>query len=367
MRYESTQHNISWFRDRSDEGTLRIKPPYQRRPVWTIRQKSHLVETILLRFPIPEIYVHVEIDEQGKSRYAVVDGQQRIRTILQFVGAKTDDLDEGDIGFSLGHLEPNDEFFDMAFNDLTAEQRREFFAYTLAVREIHDARDADVRSIFTRLNKFLTKLNPQELRNAVYSGPFVRLACTLADDEFWTENRILTPAVIRRMGDIEFVSELLIGVLDGPQSGKADVIDDYYYRFEEYDDEFPEQGEIRRRFGKTLLLIQKVLPDIRETRWKNRTDFYSLFVACAHKLRKQVLIDTEQALKEFRRRLDDFAGQVASAISAEGVDFESHVRRYADAHQKGSNEKSRRAARHEALLSVLDPCFKERRTASASR
>src|ERR1043166_3382087 len=92
MNFESTQQNVAWFRDRYLEGTLKIKPPFQRKPVWAARQKCSLVESILMDLPVPEIYVQqsTTTDGEGKVTYAIVDGQQRIRAVLQFLGAEID-------------------------------------------------------------------------------------------------------------------------------------------------------------------------------------------------------------------------------------------------------------------------------------
>jgi uncharacterized protein with ParB-like and HNH nuclease domain len=90
MDFNSSEETISWFRDRYREGTLKIKPPYQRKPVWAARQKCSLVESILLQLPVPEIYVQRSTTPDGVTSYAIVDGQQRLRTVLQFVGSETD-------------------------------------------------------------------------------------------------------------------------------------------------------------------------------------------------------------------------------------------------------------------------------------
>lgn len=362
MRYQPGSQSIAWFKDLYRDGRLVIKPPYQRRPVWQNRQKATLIETVLLKLPIPEIYVHVTIDDEGMQQYAVVDGQQRIRAILQFIGA---DKDEGEQDYNRFCLEPLDDANSphrgRSFDDLTTQERKEFYSYVLAVREIYDATDEAVRGVFTRLNKFLTKLNDQELRNATFSGPFVRLASQLAEDEFWADAGIVSPMLIRRMKDIEFVSELLIGVIDGPQAGKASVIDEYYQRFEDDDDEFMGQADVKRRFARTLSLVQRLLPDIKDTRWKNRTDLYSLFVAIAHVLRTRAFSDAEDAIESMRGAICKFADQVDAAIGSSEKSVSSSVRQYADAHEKGSNDKSRRAARHEAILTVIEKFSQERK------
>lgn len=89
MKFSSNPQAISWFRDKYKAGDLKLRPPYQRKPVWAARQKCYLIESILLGLPVPEIFIHQTTDEDGNTKHAVVDGQQRIRTVLQFVGFET--------------------------------------------------------------------------------------------------------------------------------------------------------------------------------------------------------------------------------------------------------------------------------------
>ena len=60
----TTLRNISWFKSAHDRKELDIKPPFQRNPVWVTRQKSYLIDTILNKFPIPEIYMQETVDEK---------------------------------------------------------------------------------------------------------------------------------------------------------------------------------------------------------------------------------------------------------------------------------------------------------------
>lgn len=356
MIYSPTQQTIGWFKEQYLDEHLELRPPYQRRPVWTIKQKSNLIESILLGLPIPEVYVHVVTDDVGTTTYAVVDGQQRIRTILQFIGVDKDPKEEENNSFALEDLPEDSKWRNTTFDELTSEQKKKFFGYQLAVRQLENSTDEEVRDMFRRLNTFLTKLNDQELRNSTYSGPFVQLVEQLANDDYWAENGIVSAALIRRMKDLEFVSELLIGITDGPQTGSAKVIDDYYYHFEEYKEEFPKQKSVKRRYAKTLDLIRELFPNIRKTRWKNRTDFYSLFIVIAELLADHELPQSQHA--GIRKTLTNFANEVEERISDEHAKVSRGAAEYARAAVRGSSDRSRRAARHEALLNEIEGCFK---------
>lgn len=357
MEHKSQPQSISWFQNHYLAGRLELRPPFQRKPVWTDKQRSFLIESILLGVPTPEVYVQVSQSDDGTQAYGVVDGQQRLRTILQFIGIETED-DQGDgednNDFSLDKLPETSPFSDKHFSELSSAQKKTFFQYEMCVRFLITEDMKQVEDVFKRLNKYTLPLKAQELRNATFHGAFAKLSETLADDDYWAVNRIVSPAAIRRMGDIEMMSDLLIGLLHGPQGGSAKIIDQYYEQYEEYEDEFPEQSRITRLFGRTLDAIQRIFPKISDApRWGNRADFYTLFIALGHLFKeKQIGIrsrtSTAKALIRFAEEVDQRL-EDPLAKTSEGA------RRYTAAIEKGVNDKSRRNERHDALLEVLTP------------
>ena len=353
MRHSATTHPISWFTERDREGNLTLQPNFQRRPVWTNRQKSNLTESILLALPVPEIYMQVRTDPDGRSEYIVVDGQQRITAILEFIGVN------GREPFELRYLQEDSLWSGSTFNDLSDEQKAAFYGHSMAVRYLQDALDNEIEDLFRRLNKYLTPLNPQELRNATYKGPFLKLSESLAEDEFWSENGIVKPDAIRRMRDIEFISDLLIGVLDGPQGGNANTLNDYYALYEDYEREFPGQRECKKRFSNALELIQELLPEIKRSRWSNKTDFYSLFVSLAHLLRTDVVPDDN--IDPLADSLEEFEQEIAAYQEDEDADVQDVVGHYVGAMRRGSSDQFRRGVRHKAVLPVISPHFRRRR------
>jgi hypothetical protein len=355
MNFHSSSQNIGWLRDRYIEGTLIIKPPFQRKPVWAARQKCYLVESILMGLPVPEIYIQQTVPVEGNTRYAVVDGQQRVRTVLQFIGSEIDPEQQDYNRFVLDKLDVTSPWSNMSFEDLASEKKREFLQYHFSTRLLDTDSDEEVRDMFKRLNKYLTPLNAQELRNAMYCGPFVSLVERLGDDDYWVENKIISTAQIRRMGDLEFVSELLIGVLHGPQGGSGKIVDAYYEQYEDFDDEFPEQKRAVRLFEKTKKTVKKVLPDIRPTRWSNKTDFYTLFVALAQLLRTNDLKEDNvsalsEKLRSFAEEIDLRTSNEEAVVSREAINYVRNVR-------KGANDKSRRGERHVSLTKIIKEFF----------
>ncbi|MFT3898523.1 MAG: DUF262 domain-containing protein [Thermomonas sp.] len=314
MKHTTRPQSIAWFQDHYRAGRLTLRPPFQRKPVWTDKQRSALIESALLNIPIPEVYVQVTHADDGTEAFGVIDGQQRLRTILQFVGLERDDDQDGvnNNNFVLAALPNSSKFKDTSFADVQGESRKEFYQYEICVRFIYSDDQKEIEDVFKRLNKFMMPLKAQELRNATYHGAFAKLAENLADDDYWAVNRIVSPAAIRRMSDIEMMSDLLIGLLHGPQGGAAKIIDSYYEQYEQYDDEFPDQTRIKRTFERTKAFLENLFGDVSATRWGNRADFYSLFVALGSLLEKGSIAKVQE--KHVRDALISFADQVEPEI-----------------------------------------------------
>src|SRR5271154_5285634 len=87
QRRPSTQ-DLTWLLDLHQNRQLDLNPPYQRRSVWTVKDKQFFLDTIFRNYPSPAIFLHKTISEAGKATYHVVDGKQRTQTILDFVTNK---------------------------------------------------------------------------------------------------------------------------------------------------------------------------------------------------------------------------------------------------------------------------------------
>lgn len=355
MKHASRPQSIAWFQDHYKAGRLELRPPFQRKPVWSDKQRCALVESVLLNIPIPEVYVQVSQGEDGTEEFGVVDGQQRLRTILQFIGLEREEDQDGDDNnnFVLDVLPATSLFKGKSFADVTTEGRKEFFQYEICVRLLYTENTKEIEDVFKRLNKFLMPLKPQELRNATYHGAFAVLSEKLADEAYWAVNRIVSPAAIRRMADIEMMSDLLIGLLHGPQGGSAKIIDQYYEQYEQFEDEFPDQNRVKRLFERALGAIERLFPKIAETRWGNRADFYTLFIAMGTLLEKNELTKSKE--KDLREGLMNFADEINKRLASPTAKTGTEAKVYARAIEKGSNDKARRTDRQESLISIVLP------------
>lgn len=198
-----------------DEGKLIVDDTYQRRSVWSEKDKVRLIETILLQLVIPELFFwKADTDpETGVSTTHIVDGQQRIKAIYSFINnefkLKPQYLLDGGI---------KSEYSNKYFKDLNAETRKAFWNYQLMIIEIDSkATRDDIITMFNRLNLTDYSLNDQEKRNSV-SGEFAALARELSDNPLWDEKRLFTGPDVKRMKDVEFCASIVLlyrkGIID---------------------------------------------------------------------------------------------------------------------------------------------------------
>jgi hypothetical protein len=344
MKVNPTTYPISWFKDRNLEKALVLKPPYQRKPVWTDKQKAYLIDTILKHYHIPEMYIHRETSSTGQAIYNVVDGQQRIRSVLDFI--------TGD--FSLLE-EYTPEYTDYNFDDLPDTVKKDFWGYTLYVREITEATEDDVRNLFKRMNQNVVPLNPQELRHATYSGDFIKLMEEIAENEIWAENKIVTSNEIRRMNDVQFISDLFISLMDGIQD-KTKEMDKYYAQYEV---DFTDKVKWYTQFNAIISTIIKIFPNLRDTRWRNKSDFYTLFMVLREVMLEKKYIP-EEKYKQVQKDLLSFSDKVNEAVKREvKTRFSIDVKTYVDAVKKSTTDKDRRISRHKIIHKIISKYAKK--------
>ena len=226
-------------------GELSIQPKYQRRrTAWPINAKTALLDTILNNFPLPPIYLRDYVDDSGKRRKEIIDGQQRISTIIEFY----------DNEFALSKNIFDEGFYGSTFSELPYEEQQMIEDFEVSFISIRGASDSDIISIFSRLNSFSLPLNSQEKLNSLYAGEIKTLIYDLASEynTFWTEFKILTPAVIARMADAGLVSDILYTVIYGRKSASSKLIEKMY---KEFDDEFPQKHDFEKNFNQTISMM----------------------------------------------------------------------------------------------------------------
>lgn len=333
MRYDVSLQTIAWLRGRRADASLQISPKFQRRPVWLEPERSELISTILLRLPFPEVYIQSVLDTTtGQEQYVVVDGQQRITSILMFIDNEVP-------------LPINDYWQGQYFRDLEEDQKQAFWNYKIVVRGLSETNDAEIRDLFVRLNTNNISLNDQELRNSRYKGRFKQAAERFADNPLFQELGLFTPRDIRRMLDVEFASELLLLLVEGI-TNKKDLVEEAYARFEL---EFPDEGRYEYEFNAAVSLVRTLASPANATTIKTKSNFFSVFGACVLFLRHtgRASFSNPMAIQAALTDLLD----AARTGNLDGKPAEYHE--YTDAVTRAASDRGRRARRQEILYQMI--------------
>jgi hypothetical protein len=272
--FDSRTYSINDFLEWEDKKQLELSPKFQRRSVWTDTARSYLMDTIVRGKPIPKIFIRQKINPQTRvSIREVVDGQQRLRTILSYLHD----------GFQISKRH-NSQYGGLFFSQLSqadADIQTNILNYELSVDLLVNMPDPEVLDVFGRLNSYAVILNEQEKINAQHFGPFKTLADSIAHslNDFWLQNHVLTEQQILRMGDVTLAADLLIAMTAGIRSKKQ--IASFYSNFEK---DFPHNPEqLEQDFRQTIETIRGIFGDrLRNSEFHRIHLFYTLFTAVYH-------------------------------------------------------------------------------------
>jgi len=268
---------ISWQRD----GMLILNPNFQRRHVWKKGAKSYFMDTIIRGLPVPVIFIRdLPTDlETLKSKREVVDGQQRLRTLISFIAPDLiKDFNPEVDDFKIMGIH-HSKLRNAKFVSMPDHIKERILDYTLTVHTFpSDTDDREIYDIFARINATGVNLNGQELRNAKWYGEFKTLAYQLALKQLnrWIGWQVFTPIDIARMKEVEFTSELLILIIQGITQMTKKTIDNIYNK---YDEILPGYKEIKNRFKSIFDLIEDRMSEEAISLFNNKTTFYCLFAA----------------------------------------------------------------------------------------
>jgi hypothetical protein len=147
----------------TDESEIFI-PDYQREMVWTPKQQSRFIESILIKLPVPFIFAADVGQGDREGALEIIDGSQRIRTLDNFLSNKLE----------LVGLKKLTQAIGMRFSDLSKPRQMRFKRTTVRVIELTEKADEDARrEMFDRLNSGGTRLTTMEVRRGVVDGPFM--------------------------------------------------------------------------------------------------------------------------------------------------------------------------------------------------
>lgn len=205
VKTQNVEYDLETLVKRIRNDSIKLDPDYQRRHRWPVETSSKLIESLILNIPLPVIFISqdVDVDDEAQgARYTVIDGQQRLTAIYDFLSGK----------YALDGLEALNELNGAYYADLPPFLTRRLEERTVKCLRIDSTVDAQVKfDIFERLNTGSVKLEAQELRNATVRGPFNDLIKALATTESFRQflqvdsRRPADSVKVQKMEDVELV------------------------------------------------------------------------------------------------------------------------------------------------------------------
>lgn len=342
-------HEIAYFLDLNSRGMLDLNPPYQRRSVWTRKDREYFIDTVMNNYPSPAVFIHRTTDDNGRSMHHVVDGKQRLETIIDFTKNKIR------IPTTFG----DERLRGKKWDDLSTEDRRRFWDYPISVEFLPMVDEAVVNTVFERINRNSRKLTAQELRHAKFDGWFATFAETQAADDDWEQLGLVTKARAKRMGDVQFISELLMLVVRNAIQGfDQDAIDAIYADLDDPDeatldkttDEISTDFSSAKQYLRAMCTANAAVKDPIKT-LANLYSLWGWIALTADKMPADVMapkyVHFMEVVSEFQR---DATRQVADGATHE---LELAANRYAANLAGASTDETPRRARHESLSEGL--------------
>jgi 5-methylcytosine-specific restriction endonuclease McrA len=354
ISYEMRSKPVSEILNLYERGLLDLEPGFQRKSVWRIGDRQKLIESILRCYPLPAIFLYKRA-EGGSVAYDVIDGKQRLETIFMFMGAIRG-------RFEIKHaLNPDD----ANGCDWTLLKRRKMqhliTDYELSVIHV-DGSFSDIIDLFVKINSTGKALTRQEKTHAkFFSSPFLKEADKVARKfmGYFKEAGVLSDTQISRMKHVELVSELMLSLHKGDVLNKKAALD-RVMSSETMDGRSIQKAS--RLTVSTLNRLKKMFPKLRQTRFHQLADFYTLAVLIG-RLESEGLVLTDpkrnqltwDLLVSFSNRIDELREKQRRVQS---IDSKHELyREYLLTVQQGTDEVNQRRQREKILRQLLVSLF----------
>ncbi|CAI2066217.1 DUF262 domain-containing protein [Serratia bockelmannii] len=223
MQILNNNYSISELIEMLSRRELIVNDKYQRGAgLWPAGPASYFIDTILEGYPFPKIYLYEDYNrEERKTKREIVDGQQRITTINNFINNKFKIIGES-------------RFSGCFFKDLEEEQQERFMTYSVSADVIRAAKRPEILQMFRRMNAYTLPLNDAEKRHSAFTGEFKFFINELSDhlSEFFIEFGVFTDREILRMKDAELLSELVLSIENGMMSLSPTQLNGIYKKYD---------------------------------------------------------------------------------------------------------------------------------------
>ncbi len=377
MKLKSYTWSVSTICRLYRQSKINLEPPYQRRPAWRTRQREDLLDSIFNGIPLPAIIVYKTRAGRRTTVFEVMDGKQRVETILHFRYGRIIKA-EGKLGFWLrkDQLKQRKRLF---FKDLSSSATRKkqgigvrtFLNYRVPVIEysgeltgLAGQRIAQWE-IFTKINSTGSRLTKNEIRHA-HATPLFHVASRL--EHRWyrlmvDKWRVFSKAEADRYQYHEMMLELATINLNGGISDRRTRLDEFM-RLDTLTRSRLVKAETA--VSKAIRWARAIMKDdgIRRTRLSKKVDFYS-FIGVLMELIGQRTVTTNgthnrKARKSVRQALSKLArvdGRVARYMFKTLPPRERRLAGYIVATREATDQIRNRKTRHEFWSEILAPCF----------
>ena len=342
-----------------DSGLLDTQPNYQRKLVWKKQHKFAFIDTILLNFPFPEIYIaSSDIDVENLiAKEVVVDGQQRLTTIVDYIKGEGDFTNQKKI---------------RNFNDLEGLEKKSFLNYKVSVKDLKDIGEPIIKEIFQRINSTEYSLNTVEKNNALYGDGEIALFCKQLTDknfkatenitdiilednikskvnDFFDDNKIFTENDKKRMYDFQYLMLITSTILEGSYYGRSSKVDEY---LEKFNSSFEENSLVIEKLINAISIIES-LNFSEKSYWFNKANIFTLLIELSKIESKDNL-----NLQKLERELLDLEDKVDLYFMAENEeemrDISEDEKKYFETSRHGSHEKASREHRGKVIRSIIN-------------
>lgn len=319
-----------------EKGNLNLNPGFQRESVWDDKDKALLIDSIFQNVPLPSILLWKE--KRGhKDIYHVVDGKQRIETLIAFTKKqKAFSYNPSVVKKHHKNKEWNDIYEDVddevSFKIISKNAKylkRQFNKFPILTAVIKNANSLeDIRELFVRINSTGMKLKPAEIRHARFlNSPLLleaeRISKLKSVMDFFINNNVFTKGEFKRMKVVEFITELMLSIKSNDVLDKKAAIDSMM--------ESSITDDQVKKLGKQIIIIINYIStylksendDIKSTRFRNTADLYAL-AFCLWKMQK-----TSKLIIKNRKR-----SAIAYSIL---VDLDKQIKKYNIAFKEGNS------------------------------
>ncbi|MGO4550480.1 DUF262 domain-containing protein [Lysobacter sp. 2RAF19] len=285
-----------------EKKALDLSPAFQRDSVWLVRDRKSLIDSVCRNYPLPAIFLY-KTGSGRNVRYAVIDGKQRLETLLGFVGQLRGKSFE--VRLPIGKEGEPQLVSSKSMRHEHAAFKKHLLRYEIPVIEVTGSL-SEVMHVFVRINSTGKALTSQEKRKARHADSVLLAAATkLASrlESIWTDG-IISDQLHSRMRHVELAAELLLSV-EGPINKKAAV-----------DSAMTNAGLTAAKVARAsnevqsaVKRIKKMFPDLHTTRFTKLVDYYTLVVLVMRLQREGAILDD--------RKRNDVAWELLKAFGVQ--------------------------------------------------